>query len=174
MYASRVCIVARETVFTISEYKCNTKYDETSLWFSFSLSFCFLRKRKKISYYVDTCWNGRYSAWENSSIRPWKWKNESFDEDYLVGESRRLYRAHRRSRIRVLSAHLILFTRFFFLHSSLFFFIIRYNPLGKNDEKRSRVDSRSWSNDKFVHASPFLLCSLCILNNVDMLTHCSL
>lgn len=77
----------------------------------------------------------------------------------------------------VRTSHTIYAYTFFFLHSSLFqffSFVIRQNLLGKNDEKRSRVDSRSRSNDKFVHASPFLLCSLCIPNNVDMLTHCLL
>lgn len=39
----------------------------------------------------------------------------------------------------------------------------------------SRVDDRDLgATIVFVHASPFLLCSLCIPNNVDMLTHCLL
>lgn len=83
---------------------------------------------------------------------------------------------------RVFCPHILFHTRFtrlcsFFLHVSLFkffSFVIRYNPLAKNDEKWSRVDSRFRSNDKFVHANPFLLCSRCIPNNVDMLTHCLL
>lgn len=82
--------------------------------------FCSLRKKKfllceYIYIGMDVALHEKtpQSGYENEEI------NRSMK---IIGEPRCLYCAHRRSRIRILSAHLIPFTRIrsFFLHSSLF------------------------------------------------------